>query len=97
MVSVDRTNQDFFDMKQVANICKIKINGKLVGRNELFKLLRQKRVLQEGNNLPYRKFILEGYFKVVKLEIEKPGQYIKTGFKTTVSKQGIEFIKQLFK
>jgi phage antirepressor YoqD-like protein len=83
------------DMKKVSEILKLKINGKLVGRNELFKLLRKKKVLQEGNNLPYKKFLSEGYFEVKELEIERPGQYIKTGYKTTVSLKGMQFIKEL--
>lgn len=97
MVIEREFGETYFDMKQVANICKIKVNGKLVGRNELFKLLRKKKVLQEGNNLPYKKFLLEGLFKIEKIEVERPGQYIKTGYKTMVSLSGIEFIKQLFK
>lgn len=86
-----------FDMRKVAEILKLKIDGKLVGRNQLFKLLRQRKVLQEGNNLPYKKYIELGYFKVKKIEIDRPGQYDKEGFKTTVSQEGIEFIKEIFK
>lgn len=82
-----------FDMKLVSTILKLKINGKLVGRNKLFELLRKKKILQEGNNLPYKKFLLEGYFQVKKLEIERPGQYIKEGYKTLVTQSGMEFIK----
>lgn len=89
--------EDYVDMKQVSNILKLRVNGKLIGRNELFKILRKKKVLQQGNNLPYRSFINLGYFKVKELTIERTGQYEKTCFKTTVSKLGIEFIKQLVK
>lgn len=88
--------ETFFDMKNVANILKLKINGKFIGRNELFKLLRKNKVLQEGNNLPYKKFLLMGYFRVLKIEVERKNQYVKEGFKTQVSQSGIEFIKQLF-
>ena len=82
-------------MKNVSNILKLKINGKIIGRNELFKLLRKKKVLQEGNNLPYKKFLSEGYFRVLKIEIERKNQYVKEGFKTQVSQSGIVFIRNL--
>lgn len=85
----------FFDIGEVANICQIKIKGKLVGRNELFKLLRKNKVLQEGNNLPYKKYIELDYFRVKRTQIERPNQYTKETFKTTVSQKGIEFIKSL--
>lgn len=87
----------FFDMKQVANICKIKKNGKIIGRNELFKLLRKNRILQEGNNLPFKKYIDAGYFEIKKKVVKNPNQYNRDSFKTTVSQSGIAFIKELFK
>jgi phage antirepressor YoqD-like protein len=95
MREVNTFSEIFLDMSEVANICQIKIKGKLVGRNELFKLLRKNRVLQEGNNLPYRKYIDLDYFRVKRTQIEKPNQYTKETFKTTVSQKGIEFIKEL--
>ena len=89
--------ETWFDMSQVANICQIKIKNKSVGRNELFKLLRKKKILQEGNNLPYKRFIDAKYFLVKKIEVERVGQYNRENLKTTVSLSGIEFIKNLFK
>lgn len=86
-------NETCFDMKSVSNILKLKINGKLVGRNELFKLLRKEKILQEGNNLPFKKYIQMGHFQVKKIEIERSNQYLKEGFKTLVTQKGIEFIK----
>lgn len=97
MTLEEELQETWFDMSKVANICSIKINKKLIGRNQLFKLLRQKKILQEGNNLPYKKYINLEYFKVKKIEIDRPGQYDKESFKTTVSLKGIEFIKETFK
>jgi len=94
-MSTQEFSAEFIDMKAVANICKIKIKGKLVGRNQLFKLLRNNKVLQEGNNLPYKKYIDLDYFRVKRTEIEKPNQYNRETFKTTVSQKGIDFIKEL--
>ena len=83
------------DMKLVSTILKLKHNGKVIGRNKLFKLLRQKKVLQEGNNLPYKKFLLEGYFEIKKIEVKKVGMYQKEVYKTLVTESGVEFIKNL--
>lgn len=85
----------FLDMKKVSEILNLKTNGKRIGRNELFKLLRKHKVLQEGNNIPFKKFILEGYFCVKEITVERPGQYEKVGFKTTVTQSGVNFIKEL--
>lgn len=87
----------YFDMSQVSNICNIKIKKKAVGRNELFKLLRKKRILQEGNNLPYKRFIDAGYFKVQKNTIKRIDQYDRESQKTLVSQKGVELIKEMFK
>lgn len=95
MTLEEELQETWFDMSKVANICSIKINKKLIGRNQLFKLLRQKKILQEGNNLPYKRFIDAKYFLVKKIEVERVGQYNRESLKTTVSQSGIEFIKNL--
>jgi len=91
----DELGKTWFDMKQVSNICGIKIDGKLVGRNELFKILRQNRILQEGNNLPFKKYVYLEYFLVKKGTVQRQKQYNKETLKTLVSLKGIEFIKQI--
>jgi len=88
-------SQIYFDMKQVSKICNIKYKGKEVGRNKLFELLRKYKILQEGNNLPFREFIRADYFKVEKKELEKSGQYTKEYSKTLVSQKGVDFIKEI--
>jgi phage antirepressor YoqD-like protein len=95
-MTIDKELQEtYFDMSEVANICKVKINGKQIGRNELFKQLRKNKILQEGNNLPYKVYINLGFFRVKTVEIDKPNQYTKTSSKTQVSNRGIQFIKEL--
>lgn len=86
-------NQVWFDMSQVANVLQLKINNKVIGRNQIYKLLRQKRVFQVGNNLPYRKYINLGYFIIKKTVVKREGQYDRETYKTLVSTTGIEFIK----
>jgi phage antirepressor YoqD-like protein len=56
------------------------------GRTRLFQLLREHKVLM-GNNVPYQKYINQGYF-VVKQEVF--GSFINT--KTYVTAKGISFI-----
>lgn len=54
---IDTENWD--DMREVA--AKLHIKG--MGRNKLFQLLREKGIL-DNNNVPYRKYIDAGYFKL---------------------------------
>lgn len=93
-MSTQEFSAEFIDMKTVAQICRFKINGKLIGRNQLFQLLRQKRILQQGNNLPYKKFIELGYFEIKKSTVERTLMNPKETLKTLVSLSGIEFIKE---
>ena len=85
---------EYIDMKAVAKICKFKVDGKLVGRNKLFQLLRKKKILQEGNNLPYKKYIEAGYFEIKRSTVERALMNPKQSAKTLISLSGIEFIKE---
>jgi len=85
---------EYVDMKAVAEICKFKVDGKTIGRNQLFQLLRKKRILQEGNNLPYKKYIEAGYFEIKKSTVERTLMNPRKNLKTVISLSGIEFIKQ---
>lgn len=51
---------NYFDARQLANM----LNVKGVGRNKLLEFLREKEILDCGNN-PYRRFVDEGYCKQV--------------------------------
>ena len=70
-----------FSMNEVAKL----INS--VGRNKLFKMLRDAKILMLDNN-PYQQYIDQGYFKVV--EVTTTGDKIFVVTKTT--NKGIEFI-----
>lgn len=93
MIMEEELNNTWFDMQKTSTILSHKVKGKVVGRNELFKLLREKKILQQGNNLPFKVYVELGYFKVLKNEVKREGQYNIPSFKTVVSVQGIEFIK----
>lgn len=70
-----------FSMNEVAKL----INS--VGRNKLFKMLRDAKILMLDNN-PYQKYVDMGYFKVV--EVTTTGDKIFVVTKAT--NRGIEFI-----
>lgn len=62
-----------------------------MGRTNLFKFLREKRVLDK-NNVPYQQYVTNGYFKSV---LTRHGKVIVS--KTVVYGRGINFINNLIK
>ncbi|MFN8577195.1 MAG: phage antirepressor KilAC domain-containing protein [Candidatus Sericytochromatia bacterium] len=84
-------SSNFQDMKQISSVIGI-------GRNRLFNLLRENKVLINGgysHNLPYQKFIDLGYFVVRRVTITRTsGEEIKN--QTLVTPKGILFINKLF-
>lgn len=76
------------DWKGMAEVAKI-LGG--IGRNKLFAVLRDMRVLR-ANNEPYQSYVDRGYFKLV--EVDKTDSYGTTRViaKTVVSQKGIEWI-----
>jgi len=63
------------------------------GRNKLYEFLRGQKVLM-NDNLPYQKFINNGYFTVKENPIQK-GQFSKNHSQTYVSAKGFDFINKL--
>lgn len=81
------TTEDTADMSQVAKI----INRKGYGRNKLFALLREHRVLRK-NNEPYQKYVDAGWFRLIESTwIDNDGER-HIYFKTVVFQRGIEGI-----
>lgn len=81
-------SKDAFDMKDVANVLDMGI-----GRNKLFKFLREERILMSDNR-PYQEFIDRGYFRVIEQKYDKG--YGETGInvKTLVFQKGVDFIRK---
>lgn len=81
-------SKDAFDMKNVANVLDMGI-----GRNNLFKFLRDQRILM-ADNRPYQDYIDRGYFRVIEQKYDKG--YGETGIsiKTLVFQKGIDFIRK---
>ena len=69
-------------------------NNSIIGRNELFAILRDLNILQKGSdtwNMPYQEYVDQGYFQINIKEINSKGNtvFIK---QAKVLPKGIEFI-----
>lgn len=86
-------SDDWIDLGQVAKT----LNYRNIGRNKLFKFLRENGILQhsgDNRNDPYQRYVNQGYFKIVTTSF-KVEEEERSGKKTAVSQRGIEFIKKL--
>ena len=81
---------DSKDAMSMAEVAKV-LGG--IGRNKLFKFLRDHKVLQ-ANNLPYQRYVDSGYFRVLEQKFGEPA-HITT--KTLVYQRGVEYIGKLMK
>jgi prophage antirepressor-like protein len=63
-----------------------------IGRNDLFKLLRNKNILK-SNNIPYQHFVDSGYFEVKQIKIDSLNE---TKSKTFITKKGIVWVEKQF-
>lgn len=83
-------SKDCFDMADVAKVCNLG-----VGRNILFKFLRDSKILRE-NNTPYQQYIDSGHFRVIETKFNKPDGSVCINLKTVVYQKGIDFIIKKF-
>ena len=65
-----------------------------VGRNRLFQILRNNKILQ-SNNVPYQEYIDRGYFRVIEQQWTKPDGENCISIKTLVYQNGLDFIRKL--
>lgn len=81
-------------MGEVAKLLKFKnFNGKPIGRNILFNILRNNSVLDKYNQ-PYQKYINQGYFEVKQTFDAFTGEPYYT---TLVTSKGIDYILKLLR
>lgn len=83
-------SSDTIDMKEVAKV----LNVKGLGRNNLFELLRNRKVL-DRNNQPYQKFVDSGYFRIIESRYTLPTGEVKISLKTVVFQKGLAYIRKL--
>ncbi|UKO99383.1 phage antirepressor KilAC domain-containing protein [Nostoc sp. UHCC 0870] len=79
-------DDNFLSLSEAAKL----INSPGLGRNKLMVLLRDKGVLQMSN-LPYQKYVDQGYFVVV----EKVTTNVGVQLVTKVTQKGISFLIRL--
>ena len=84
LVTQNEGQYDFMDVTAV-----LSGEGYNIGRNQLFKFLRNKNILNK-NNKPYRRFIRNGLFKRVICGNA-------TSLKTVATGKGMQFIKKILK
>lgn len=80
---------------EIGTVSKL-LNFKGVGRNKLFEILRNNGILQY-NNLPYQRYVDNGYFRVVESKWTQQNGDTHINFKTVVYQKGIEGISKLLK
>jgi len=89
---------DFYDtvassesLLSMADVAKVLDKG--IGRNKLYKLLRDRGVLQD-TNVPYQRFVDAGYFKLVESTyVAGENQVVATT--TYVRQKGVDYIRKL--
>lgn len=81
------SSESLFSMADVAKVLDMGI-----GRNKLFKFLREKKILQ-GDNMPYQRFVDAGYFKVVEGKF-MAGDNVVISKTTYVKQKGIDYIRK---
>ena len=83
-------SDDTMDFKQVAKV----LNYKNIGRNTLFKILREKGILNSYNE-PYQKYVNLGYFKIIESSFIDCFGDVKIRTKTVVFQKGVDYINKL--
>lgn len=81
-------SEDTIDMRTVATVLNMGI-----GRNKIFEVLRDKRVL-DRKNMPYQKYIDWGYFRTVETQYTKSDGTNCINIKTVVFQKGLDFIRK---
>ena len=74
-------------MGQVAKV----LNIKGLGRNKLFRILKDLKILQENRD-PYQEYINRGYFRIIEQKYTKPDGNTGISFKTIVYQKGLDYI-----
>lgn len=82
-------SKDAIDIGTAAKV--LKVPG--VGRNTLFKILRESKILMQ-NNQPYQEYIDRGYFRVIEQRFQKTDGSTNISIKTLVYQKGLDYIRK---
>ena len=80
------------DVIDIGSVAKTLHKG--IGRNKLFEILRNKKILQP-NNIPYQTYIDRGYFRTIEQRFTKPDGSTHISIKTVVYQKGVKFISKI--
>lgn len=83
-------SSDCIDIGQCAKV--LNVHG--IGRNKLFEILRQKKILNERNQ-PYQKYVDCGYFRIIETSFNLSDGTQKINLKTVVFQKGLDFIRKM--
>lgn len=93
---------DFFDAVadsksaiSIGDVAKT-IGARGIGRNKLFQILRDEKVLMQ-NNVPYQKFIDKGFFRVIETHYSGRDGMPVVAIKTLVYQRGVDYIRKMLK
>lgn len=87
-------SDDAISMDEVAKV----LNLPGLGRNKLFKLLREKGVLQTGgvkHNQPYQRHVDAGRFRLVETSWVADNGDVRVNLKTVVLQKGLDYIRKI--
>jgi len=77
---------------QMADCAKVLAYPK-VGRNRLFKILRELGILMDSN-MPYQEYIDRGYFRTIEQKYTTSGGETRISIKTLVFQKGVDYIRK---
>lgn len=84
---------DSKDAVPMASVAKV-LDIKGFGRNNLFKFLREKKILDK-DNIPYQEYVDRGYFRVIEQRFTTSEGEVRINFKTLVFQRGLDYIRKL--
>ncbi len=85
---------DSKDAKPIGDIAKVLNMG--IGRNKLFELLRDRKVLM-GSNIPFQNYIDRSWFRVIEQKYQTGYGETRINFKTLVFQKGLDGIRKIVK
>ena len=83
-------SDEWMEMSEVAKL----LNYKRVGRNKIFNILRENKILRK-NNQPYQEYVDRGCFKLIEQVYTTTYGDTRISYKTVISQKGLDYIKKV--
>lgn len=84
------STDELITISQAAKLLKLPI-----GRNDLFKTLREKGILFKNSNEPKQEYVTKGYFEIKEHKIQRPDHPLKIVLQTYVTQKGLAYIAKI--